>query len=32
LCAYAHIIEHPLTDAGVATFVTDWKKTGQKIV
>jgi transaldolase len=26
------LVKHPLTDAGVATFVADWKKTGQKIV
>ena len=26
------LVKHPLTDAGIATFVADWKKTGQKIV
>jgi len=26
------LVKHPLTDSGVATFVADWKKTGQKIV
>jgi transaldolase len=26
------LIKHPLTDAGLTTFVNDWKKTGQKIV
>ena len=26
------LVKHPLTDAGLATFVADWKKTGQKIV
>ena len=25
------LVKHPLTDAGLATFVSDWKKTGQKI-
>jgi transaldolase len=25
------LVKHPLTDAGVATFTADWKKTGQKI-
>ena len=25
------LVKHPLTDAGVATFVADWKKTGQTI-
>lgn len=25
------LVKHPLTDAGLATFVADWKKTGQKI-
>ena len=25
------LVKHPLTDSGVATFVADWKKTGQKI-
>lgn len=25
------LVKHPLTDAGIATFVADWKKTGQKI-
>ena len=25
------LVKHPLTDSGLATFVTDWKKTGQKI-
>ncbi len=25
------LVKHPLTDSGVATFVSDWKKTGQKI-
>ncbi len=26
------LVKHPLTDAGLATFVADWKKTGQKIL
>jgi transaldolase len=26
------LVKHPLTDAGLTTFVNDWKKTGQKIV
>ena len=26
------LVKHPLTEAGLATFVADWKKTGQKIV
>jgi transaldolase len=26
------LIKHPLTDAGIAQFTADWKKTGQKIV
>lgn len=26
------LVKHPLTDSGIATFVADWKKTGQKIV
>lgn len=26
------LVKHPLTDAGLATFIADWKKTGQKIV
>lgn len=26
------LVKHPLTDAGLATFVADWKKTGQSIV
>ena len=26
------IIKHPLTDAGLAAFMKDWEKTGQKIV
>jgi transaldolase len=26
------LINHPLTDKGLATFVADWAKTGQKIV
>ena len=25
------LVKHPLTDKGLATFVEDWKKTGQKI-
>ena len=25
------LVKHPLTDSGLATFVTDWKTTGQKI-
>ena len=25
------LVKHPLTDAGLATFVADWKKTGQTI-
>lgn len=26
------LVKHPLTDSGLAQFVADWKKTGQKIV
>lgn len=26
------LIRHPLTDAGIAAFLEDWKKSGQKIV
>jgi transaldolase len=26
------LVKHPLTDAGLATFVADWKKTGQSIL
>jgi transaldolase len=26
------LVKHPLTDAGLAMFLADWKKTGQKIV
>ena len=26
------LVKHPLTDSGVAAFVSDWNKTGQKIV
>jgi transaldolase len=26
------LLQHPLTDKGVDTFVTDWQKTGQKII
>lgn len=26
------LVKHPLTDAGLAQFVADWKKTGQSIV
>ena len=26
------LVSHPLTDKGLAQFVADWKKTGQKIV
>ena len=26
------MIKHPLTDAGLAAFMKDWEKTGQKIV
>ena len=25
------LVKHPLTDSGLASFVADWKKTGQKI-
>lgn len=25
------LVKHPLTDKGLATFIDDWKKTGQKI-
>lgn len=25
------LVQHPLTDKGLATFLTDWQKTGQKI-
>jgi transaldolase len=25
------LVKHPLTDAGLATFLADWEKTGQKI-
>jgi transaldolase len=26
------LVKHPLTDSGLATFIADWKKTGQSIV
>jgi transaldolase len=26
------LLQHPLTDKGLETFVADWAKTGQKIV
>ncbi len=26
------LVQHPLTDRGIATFMADWQKTGQKIV
>jgi transaldolase len=26
------LVRHPLTEAGIAAFLADWKKTGQKIV
>lgn len=26
------LVKHPLTDAGLATFAADWKKTGQSII
>jgi transaldolase len=26
------LVKHPLTDAGLATFIADWKKTGQSIL
>jgi transaldolase len=26
------LVKHPLTDAGLAAFVADWKKTGQSIL
>ena len=26
------LVKHPLTDSGLATFVADWKKTGQSII
>jgi len=26
------LVDHPLTDKGLATFMEDWKKTGQKIL
>jgi transaldolase len=26
------LVKHPLTDSGLATFVADWNKTGQKII
>ena len=26
------LYSHPLTDKGLATFVSDWKKTGQSIL
>ncbi len=26
------LVKHPLTDSGLAQFVADWKKTGQKII
>ena len=26
------LVKHPLTDSGLATFVADWKKTGQSIL
>ena len=26
------LVKHPLTDKGLATFLADWKKTGQSIL
>jgi transaldolase len=26
------LVQHPLTDKGLATFLKDWQATGQKIV
>ena len=26
------LVQHPLTDKGLAAFLADWQKTGQKIV
>jgi transaldolase len=26
------MIQHPLTDKGLAQFISDWKRTGQKII
>jgi transaldolase len=26
------LVAHPLTDKGLETFLSDWKKTGQKIL
>ena len=26
------LVKHPLTDSGLAAFIADWKKTGQKII
>ena len=26
------LVKHPLTDQGIEMFMSDWKKTGQKIV
>lgn len=26
------LLKHPLTDSGIATFVKDWEKTGQRII
>jgi len=26
------LVRHPLTDAGLAQFVDDWRKTGQSIL
>jgi len=26
------LLKHPLTDSGLATFVKDWEKTGQRII
>jgi transaldolase len=26
------LVKHPLTDSGLATFISDWKKTGQSIL
>jgi transaldolase len=26
------LVKHPLTDKGIESFLSDWKKTGQKIL
>jgi transaldolase len=28
---FKHLVEHPLTDKGLAQFLADWAKTGQSV-